>query len=127
MDCIGGWPRFAPEDLGGTVELVNAAVVATGRRVDWVHIPTLDRTDAAFCAPLVRLDPKGAGVYVGMIHSMPSFDARLARLRRFRPGLGLAAHCASRAPHRGEINQAMRSNARPREPGPGRKRTRDPR
>ena len=29
---------------------------ATGRRVDWVHIPTLDRTDAAFYAPLAKLE-----------------------------------------------------------------------
>ena len=56
---FGGWPRFAPDDLGRTVELVNAAVVATGRRVDWVHIPTLDRTDAAFYAPLVRARSQG--------------------------------------------------------------------
>jgi len=45
---FGGWPRFAPNDLGCVVDLANAAVAATGRRVNWVHVPTLDRTDDAF-------------------------------------------------------------------------------
>ena len=90
---FGGWPRFAPADLGRAVELANSAVEATGRRVDWVHIPTLDRTDDVFYAPLARLDAKGARVYLGMIHSMPSFPARLAIVRKFIKDFGLAAYC----------------------------------
>lgn len=90
---FGGWPRFAPDDLGRTVELANATVVATGRRVDWVHIPALDRTDDAFYAPLAKLDPKGARVYLGVIHSMPSLKARIAVARKFLPDFGLAAYC----------------------------------
>ena len=38
---LGGWPRFAPADLSATVELANATVEASGRRVDWIHIPVL--------------------------------------------------------------------------------------
>ena len=45
---FGGWPAFAPADLGRAVELINASVVAAGRRVDWIHVPTLDRMDDAF-------------------------------------------------------------------------------
>ena len=41
---LGGWPRFAPADLSATVRLANATVEASGRRVDWIHIPVL--TDA---------------------------------------------------------------------------------
>ncbi len=104
---FGGWPRFAPDDLARTVELANAAVVATGRRVDWVHMPTLDRTDAAFYAPLAKLDPKGARVYVGMIHSMPSFDVRLALVRKVLPDFGLAAYCGFGRTPPGEINQVL--------------------
>ena len=90
---FGGWPRFAPADLGRTVELINAAVAATGRRVNWIYIPTLDSVDDTFYAPLANLDVKGARVYIGIIHSMKSFDQRLALVRRFLPEFGLAAYC----------------------------------
>jgi hypothetical protein len=90
---FGGWPRFAPDDLGRTVELVNAAVAATGRRVDWVHIPALERTDQAFYAPLANLEPQGARVYLGMVHSMPSLKQRLEVASKYVPDFGLAAYC----------------------------------
>jgi len=90
---FGGWPAFAPDDLGRTVELVNAAVVASRRRVDWVHIPTLDTINEAFYAPLANLDAKGARVYLGAIHNMATLQARLAIARKFLPNFGLAAYC----------------------------------
>jgi hypothetical protein len=90
---FGGWPRFAPESLARTIELVNASVAATGRRVDWVHIPTLDRTDDKFFAPLKDLDVKGARVYLGLIHSMDTFKERVAIARKFLPDFGIAAYC----------------------------------
>jgi hypothetical protein len=94
---FGGWPAFAPADLGRAVDLANAAVDGVqneaGRRTDWIHIPALDRTDSAFYAPLAGLDPKGARVYLGMIHSMQSFAQRLAVARSFVPDFGLAAYC----------------------------------
>ncbi len=90
---FGGWPAFAPGDLGRTVDLANGAVVATGRRVDWVHIPTLDTTDDAFYAPLANLDAKGARIYLGAIHNMATLGARLAVARKYLPDFGLAAYC----------------------------------
>ena len=90
---FGGWPRFAPADLGRAVDLANGAVEASGRRVDWVHVPTLDRNDDAFYAPLAKLDSKGARVYLGMIHSLPSLPERLAIVRKFIGDFGLAAYC----------------------------------
>jgi hypothetical protein len=90
---FGGWPAFAPPDLGRAVELINASVAAAGRRVDWVHIPALDRTDDAFYAPLKGLSIGGARVYMGMIHSMPSFRTRLAVVRKFVLDFGLGAYC----------------------------------
>jgi hypothetical protein len=90
---FGGWPRFAPKDLGRAVELVNAAVKATGRPFDWVHIPTLDRTDDDFYAPLAGLDVGGARVYLGLIHSMGSFEKRLEIARRYLKDFGVAAYC----------------------------------
>src|SRR5262252_6627525 len=90
---LGGWPRFAPDDLGQAVKLVNAFVAASGRRVDWVHVPVLDRSDDAFFAPLARLAPQGARVYLGAIHNMGTFAQRLAVARRYLPEFGLGAYC----------------------------------
>jgi hypothetical protein len=90
---LGGWPRFQPDDLGKTVELANAIIAASGRRVDWVHIPVLDRSDDVFFAPLQNLKPQGARIYLGMIHSMERFRPRLAAARRFLPEFGLGAYC----------------------------------
>ena len=90
---FGGWPAFAPETLSPTVDLANAAVASAARRVDWVHIPTLDTTNENFYAPLIRLDAKGARVYLGAIHSMASLKPRLAVARKFLPDFGLAAYC----------------------------------
>jgi hypothetical protein len=90
---FGGWPRFVPPDLARTIELVNACVAAVPRRVDWVHIPTLDRSDDDFYKPLARLESQGARPYLGMIHSMQSFEKRLDVARKYLPDFGLAAYC----------------------------------
>lgn len=90
---FGGWPRFAPPDLGRAVEYANAMIPATGRRVDWMHIPTLDTVDDAFYAPLAGLNVGSARVYLGMVHSMASFDARLAVAKRHLRDFGLGAYC----------------------------------
>jgi hypothetical protein len=55
---LGGWPRFAPDDLGAAVKLANAYIEGSGRGVDWMHIPVLDRSDDAFFAPLRELRPQ---------------------------------------------------------------------
>jgi hypothetical protein len=90
---LGGWPRFAPDDLSGAVRLANAYAAESGRQVDWMHIPALPRTDDAFYAPLAGLAPAGARVYLGLVHNMASFAERLAAARKFLPKFGLAAYC----------------------------------
>jgi hypothetical protein len=90
---LGGWPRFAPADLSATVALANAVVEASGRRVDWIHIPVLDGVDDAFFAPLKELKPRGAKVYLGVIHHMAGFRGRVAAARKYLPDFGLAAYC----------------------------------
>jgi hypothetical protein len=90
---FGGWPAFAPDDLSRPVELINAVLANIDRQVDWVHIPTLDRADDAFYAPLKRLDARGARVYLGAIHTMATLRDRLEVARKFLPDFGLAAYC----------------------------------
>jgi hypothetical protein len=90
---LGGWPRFAPDDLSGAVKMANAFIEYSGRQVDWVHIPVLDISDEAFFAPLADLRPAGARIYLGMIHNMDGFGDRLAAARKFFPEFGLGAFC----------------------------------
>ncbi|MEW6449873.1 MAG: hypothetical protein AB1490_04425 [Pseudomonadota bacterium] len=90
---LGGWPRFQPDDLSQAVKLVNGFVAASGRKVDWVHIPTLDTTNDAFYAPLKELKPQGARVYLGNVHNMANFKQRLAVARKYLPEFGLGAYC----------------------------------
>lgn len=90
---LGGWPRFAPEDLGAAVKLANAFVAGSGRKVDWMHIPVLDRSDDAFFAPLKDLRPQDARVYLGMVHNMQGFRARAVTARKYLKRFGIAAFC----------------------------------
>jgi len=90
---FGGWPRFAPETLGQAVALANAAIAQTQRPVDWIHIPTLNTLEDKFYAPLRSLQPNGARVFLGLIHSMATFEKRLALAKQFLPEFGIAAYC----------------------------------
>ena len=90
---LGGWPRFRPDDLGQVVKLANAVIAASGRRVDWIHIPVLDRSDDKFYAPLAALKPQGARVYLGAIHNMADFKERIATTRKYLPAFGVGAYC----------------------------------
>ena len=53
----------------------------------------LDSADEKFFAPLKNLKPKGAKVYLGMIHHMDTLPARIAAARKVLPDFGLAAYC----------------------------------
>jgi hypothetical protein len=90
---LGGWPRFAPDDLSGAVELGNAFIEAANRRVDWIHIPVLGDAGDKFLAPLKNLKPKGAKIYLGMIHHMDTLPQRIATAKKYLPEFGLAAYC----------------------------------
>lgn len=90
---LGGWPRFEPNDLGGAVTLANALIENSGRRVNWMHIPILDRHDDAFFSPLGALRQQETRVYLGLIHNMARFQTRAETARRYCPDFGMAAYC----------------------------------
>jgi hypothetical protein len=90
---LGGWPRFEPNDLSGGVRLANSISAGAGRRVDWMHIPVLNREDEAFFAPLANLSPGGAKIYLGLLHNMDGLDARVAAAKKYLPDFGLGAYC----------------------------------
>ena len=89
--CFGtldGWPSRQPKDLTGSVILLNAAVQASGRRVDFLHMPTLGSAEDAFFAPLRDLDARGSRVYLGAIHHMHDAAGLRDQLRAARKHLG---------------------------------------
>jgi hypothetical protein len=104
---FGGWPAFAPETLSPTVDFANASIAVAGRRVDWIHIPVLNTTDERFYAPLAGLEARGADVYLGAIHSMPTLKARLDVARKYLPRFGLAAYCGFGRTSQGELPQIL--------------------
>jgi hypothetical protein len=97
--CFGtfaGWPSRRPADLGAVVLLLNAALAAQGRNVDYVHIPTVDDSSEAFFAPLKDLKLDGTKIYIGAIHHLHGSDGLRRQLRIVRkhvPHFGLAAPC----------------------------------
>ena len=90
---LGGWPRFQPKDLARTVELANAMISGAGRKLDYLHIPLLDTLEERFFAPLAALRPGATKIYLGDIHNMERFDARVALARKYLPDFGHAAFC----------------------------------
>jgi hypothetical protein len=105
--CFGtlsGWPSRQPADLAGCVMMLNAAVAQSGRRVDFLHLPTLGSAEDAFLAPLKDLRANGAKTYLGAIHHMhdrAGLRRQLETARKYLDGFGLAAPCGfGRAPER---------------------------
>lgn len=90
---FGGWPRFAPENLGRTVELANAIKQSVARDIDWFHIPALDTSADEFYAPLAELDVGAARIFLGLVHSMESFSQRYRAAKKYLPEFGMGAYC----------------------------------
>ncbi len=90
---LGGWPRFEPDDLTGAVNMANAFVKHAGRRVDWVHIPVLDRDDDVFYQPLSNLQPGPARIYLGAVHHMEGYEKRIATARKYLAEFGVGGYC----------------------------------
>ena len=90
---LGGWPLVEPETLAKQVKFVNDAVARSKRKVDFVHLPMLDRSDPEYATPLKDLEVNDAEIYLGLIHNMESFSVRLANARRCLPACKIAAPC----------------------------------
>ncbi|HVG51881.1 MAG TPA: hypothetical protein VM867_09635 [Xanthobacteraceae bacterium] len=97
--CFGtlsGWPSRQPPSLLGAVTLSNAAVVASGRKVEFLHIPTLGSAEDAFFAPLADLKHDGSAVYMGSIHHLHGkggLGAQLKAIKKYLPEFGIGAPC----------------------------------
>ena len=107
---FGHWPRIESADLGPAVALGNAMIEASGRRVDWLHLPATASLDPAYYAPLADLAARGARVYLGLIHNMSSFAERLALARRYLRDFGISAYCGFGRLSDAELDRVMRDH-----------------
>ena len=86
-----------PKDMGVLVEMTNAIVERSARRVDWMHMSVpVDRREAAYFAPLARLRrPPETALYLGCVH--PGEEAgnaeRLTQARRCARIDGIGSEC----------------------------------
>ena len=55
--------------------------------------PVLPDVGESFFAPLKNLKPRGARVYLGVVHHMDGFKERIAMARKFLPDFGVAGYC----------------------------------
>lgn len=95
---LGGWPMAKPKDFNVTVDLANALVAKTARRVDYLHLPAARKAfDDAYYAPLERLKVADAKVYLGLIHdserTLNDFHKRFSAAKQHLPTFGLASVC----------------------------------
>ena len=104
---LGGWPRFAPDSTDKATEMAQAIIGNMGRRVDWVHIPVLDRTDQAYYQPLSALRETDTRIYLGMIHSMETFAERYKAAKAVLPKVGVAAYCGFGRRNPDELKQIL--------------------
>jgi len=97
--CYGtatGWPVREPHDLTGCVLLCNAGVASSGRKVDFLHMPTVAGTTEEYVAPLADLEAGGARVYMGLIHAMHKpggMRRQMELIKSHLPDFGVAAPC----------------------------------
>ena len=90
----GGWPRFAPTTLGMAVDYGQCFGCCGGAALTGATIPAIDTTAGMrSCAAGRSSTPRGARVYLGLIHNMANFKERLAVARKYLPEFGLGAYC----------------------------------
>ena len=90
---LGGWPLVAPDSLSKQVKFLNDSVAVSPRKIDFVHLPMLDRTEPEYPEPLAKLQVGDAEVYLGMIHNMDRFETRLHNARKYLSEFSIAAPC----------------------------------
>jgi hypothetical protein len=89
----GKWPAVESQTLVKGVRFANEAVARSKRRVDFIHLPMMNRSDAEYSSALKNLRVGDADVYLGIIHNMETFRERLTLARRYLKDFGIAAPC----------------------------------
>jgi hypothetical protein len=86
------------KDLNVCVNMANAGVQATGRSVQFVHMPVQfsNGFKESFYEPLKRLNVGSAHIYLGLIHLHDGAEGALKRMevaKKYLPEFGIATPC----------------------------------
>jgi len=109
---LGGWPTVPATTLANEVRFLSESVARSKRRVDFVHLPMMPRTDAEYSSALKDLKVGGADVYLGLIHNMESFKERLQVARRYLKNFKIAAPCGFGRITPAQANEVMKDHQR---------------
>lgn len=91
----GGWPVGEVDDVGPVVEMANAIVANTPRRVDFVHLPVMPGADEHYFGPLSGLDIGDTTVFLGVElgDGVEAMCRRAEIARGYLPEFGYAHFC----------------------------------
>jgi hypothetical protein len=87
-----------PLDATKMVEMANLITRSVPRPITWIHMPVpIDRTDAAFFAPLTNLQlGERTELYLGLVHAQDGVEGartRIAAAQQFVGNFGVASEC----------------------------------
>lgn len=96
--CAGTFPTQPTvelADLSLPVEIANALVAESGRRVDYFHMPAMRERDERYFDALDRLAIGDAGLYLGLEcnDGLDAMKRRIDQAKRIRAEFGVAHYC----------------------------------
>ena len=107
---LGGWPTVQATTLANEVRFLSEAVARSKRKVDFVHLPMMNRADTEYSAALEDLKVGEADIYLGLIHNMESFKQRLGVARKHLKNFKIAAPCGFGRITPAQAQQAMKEH-----------------
>ena len=94
---LGHKHMVEPEDLSLSVEMANLGCANAGRRIDYVHMAVpRERKDAAYFAPLSKLEIGNTMPYLGLVHHTDGEQGtreRISAAKEFLKTFGIATEC----------------------------------
>jgi hypothetical protein len=112
---LGGWPMRHGKDLSVQVRSVEMMQKRSGRAVDFVHLPIIDRAPEDYYAPLAGLRPGDTKVYLGVVHNVADredYRRKLALAGRYlKDDFGVGAPCGLGREAMGQVPQLLKEHA----------------
>jgi hypothetical protein len=111
---LGGWPMRHGKDLSVQVKCVEMMQRRSGRAVEFVHLPIIDRAPEEYYAPLADLRAGDTKIYLGVVHNLADRDdyrRKLALAGHYLGDFGVAAPCGLGREATGQVPQLLEDHA----------------